>query len=886
MSESKSQMLISYTPGEECRVAVVEGGRLEEFHHERAASISRVGNIYVGRVTNVEPAIQAAFVDFGIEHHGFLHVTDLHPRYFPGEDAEETTERVGRKTPRRDRPPIQRALKRGQEITVQVLKEGVGTKGPTLTSYLSIPGRFLVMMPQMDRVGVSRKVEDEDLRRRMREILDQLELPEGFGFIVRTAGLDRTKAELKRDLSYLARLWKDMEARRGAGDKPRLLYSESDLLVRALRDMLTAEIEEVVIDNEVALGRASRFLKIVAPRSRVKLLQYQGNTPLFHAFGVEQQIALIHAREVPLPGGGRLVIDETEALVAIDVNSGKMRDARDAETNAYRTNLEAVDEICRQLKLRDLGGIVINDLIDMRHASHRKDIETRFRERLKRDRAKTTTLAISDFGILEMTRQRMRGSHESVHFSECPTCRGRGLVQRPESTTADALRNLAALLDHERVGKVEMVVNPRVAGELLSGRRKSLGQLERRSGKRVEVRISDALAIDRVNFYAYDGDGADIDVEKLPSAGHPTELKEWELPRVAEDGWAGDLLDEEKPPEPEPEPVEDAAPGALTHPIEFEDDGSEADFGPAPGAPLAQGEGGHKKRRRRRRGRGGRGNEAGAQATDQPRSVGEAPVNGDGAPSEIQAEGPGSPSQGDGPQNGGGSAEQGAPGEGGRRRRRRRRRRGRGGAGGPEGESAPESTLPPVDGAPVHAALPPDEGPRGDSWDVAPSEIQPLHAAATEAVHAAIAPSDGPEGVDAEEGVPELAGGGAPVSDGAPAQGGERGERRRRRRRRRRGGGGGGGGGEGGMGGGAAPREQSQPASAQAQNSNRRAAPPGGQRPPRPDDRPREPRAVAPPPEPGAAPTPAADAAPKRRFLYSASRRKLAPGEAAKRPRE
>src|SRR6185295_3106748 len=227
-SKTKTQMLINYVPGEECRVAVVEDGKLEEFHAERASNISRVGNIYVGRVTNVEPAIQAAFIDFGIEHHGFLHVSDIHPRYFPGED-EGTPERVGRKTPRRERPPIQKCFRRGDEIVVQVLKEGVGTKGPTLTSYLSIPGRFLVMMPQMDKVGVSRKVEDEETRRQMREILDQLELPEGFGFIVRTAGLDRNKTELKRDLAYLQRLWKDMEKRWNTGKGPRLLSTESDL---------------------------------------------------------------------------------------------------------------------------------------------------------------------------------------------------------------------------------------------------------------------------------------------------------------------------------------------------------------------------------------------------------------------------------------------------------------------------------------------------------------------------------------------------------------------------------------------------------------------------------------------------------------------------------
>ncbi|MCX5691165.1 MAG: ribonuclease E/G, partial [Planctomycetota bacterium] len=320
----ESQMLINYVPGEECRVAIVEDGRLEELYVEKFASASRVGNIYVGKVANVEPAIQAAFVDFGVGENGFLHITDLHPRYFPGE-GDDTTERVGLKTPRRERPLIQQALRRGDEVIVQVLKEGVGTKGPTLTSYLSIPGRFLVMMPYMDKVGVSRKVEDEEQRREMREILDQLELPEGFGFILRTAGMDRTKTDLKRDLAYLQRLWKDMERRKSVGGKPRMLYSESDLLVRSLRDMLTNEISEVIIDHEVAVQRAARFMKIVAPRGTTKLMHYPGKSPIFHAFNIERELALIHAREVPLPSGGRLVIDQTEALVAIDVNSGKSR---------------------------------------------------------------------------------------------------------------------------------------------------------------------------------------------------------------------------------------------------------------------------------------------------------------------------------------------------------------------------------------------------------------------------------------------------------------------------------------------------------------------------------------------------------------------------------
>ncbi|MFN0131085.1 MAG: Rne/Rng family ribonuclease [Phycisphaerales bacterium] len=747
-----SRMLISYVPGEECRVAIVEDGKLEELHAERASAISRVGNIYVGTVTNVEPAIQAAFVDFGVEHHGFLHVSDIHPRYFPGED-DETTEMVGKKTPRRDRPPIQKCFRRGDEVTVQVLKEGVGTKGPTLTSYLSIPGRYLVMMPQMDRVGVSRKVEDEDQRREMRAVLDQLELPDGFGFILRTAGMDRNKTELKRDLAYLMRLWKDMETRLKSGQRPRLLYSESDLLVRALRDILSPDITEVVIDNELALVRASRFLKIVAPRSKVKLLQFQSQTPLFHAFGIEQQLAMMNAREVPLPSGGRLVIDETEALVAIDVNSGKMRDARDAETNAYRTNCEAVDEICRQLKLRDLGGIVINDLIDMRHASHRKDIEQRFRDRLKRDRARTTTLAISDFGILEMTRQRMRGSHETVHFADCPTCHGRGIVQKPDSVTGDALRSLAALLDIDKVGRVEMVVSPPVAGQLLSGRRKTLNKLERTSGKQVDVRVSETVPLDRVTFYAYDPTGADIDVTTLPKPKAPKDLKVWELLEKGDDeAWAVDTKAEEAPPEPDLTPAEQAElADAPPHPIEIDEDAE---------APAADGEPGQgKKRRRRRRGRGrGRGDQPAdpAAPTAQQPGAPHAPTH--TAPPQPQhadrgprtaplaapaaQQGPLHLVDGDADDSAGpipaGDGAQGEPGEGGRRRRRRRRRRGRGGAGGNGLDGpAPNTADAPVSDAEFDDAPPPQpiplsdldpEAPRGDSWDLPASAVRPLPA--------------------------------------------------------------------------------------------------------------------------------------------------------------
>jgi ribonuclease E len=713
-------MLVNYAPGEECRIAVLTDSNLEEFNAERFDAISRVGNIYVGKVQNIEPAIQAAFVDFGVADHGFLHITDLHPRYFPGED-EDTTERVGKKIPRRRRPPIQQCLKRGQRIVVQVLKEGVGTKGPTLTSYLSIPGRYIVMMPQMDRVGVSRKVEDEDQRRKMREILDQLDLPEGLGFILRTAGFDRTKTELKRDLAYLQRLWKDMQDRQAKGKAPRLLYSESDLLVRTLRDSLTSDVNEIIVDDEQALDRVSKFLKIVAPRSRPPLNFYDKPTPLFHAFGVERQIATMKAREVPLPSGGRLVFDETEALVAIDVNSGKSRSARDAETNAYKTNLEATDEICRQLRLRDMGGLVICDLIDMRDLKHRRAVEARFKERLKRDRARSTILPISGFGILEMTRQRMRASHESLHFTECPTCHGRGVVQKPSSVADDAIRSLAAIMAHDRVAKVEMVVSPRVASQLLSGRRTSLGRLEHETGRRVDVRVSETVPVGNVIFYAYDETGADIDVEKLPAPKAPTDLVAWQSDDDDAD-WAVDVKDELEPVAPEaqvaahePHPIE-MEPGEAEQPKkkrrrrrrskksgEVQPDTTGAESGEAEdgageeapevkesggGEPPADGEQPKKKRRRRRKKK----SQIAAAQAGVGESVGEsaggsAEAEAESAPEDVSA----------GVEEGG---ESGADGEQPKKKRRRRRKKKQQTA---SGEAGAE---PAVETAPVEAAEP------------------------------------------------------------------------------------------------------------------------------------------------------------------------------------
>jgi len=597
----KTEMLINYVPGEECRIAIVENGRLEEFYQERASAGSHVGNIYKGKVTNVEPAIQAAFIDFGEGRNGFLHITDLHPSYFSAKHRDET-EQVGSKTPRHERPLIQKCLKRGQDVLVQVLKEGIGTKGPTLTSYLSIPGRFLVMMPQMQRLGVSRKVEDDDARKEMRKILAELKPPEGFGFIIRTAGMGQTKTDLKRDLAYLVRLWKSIDRRkkdlRGVGE----LYTEQDLIIRTIRDVFTNDITRVVIDNPQAAQRANDFLAIASPRSKPKVVYYHDPVPLFHRFDIERQIEGINAREAPLKSGGSLVFDQTEALVAIDVNSGKSRGARDAETNAFNTNREAVDEICRQLRLRDLGGVIVNDLIDMRDLKRRRQIETQFRNNLKNDRARTRVGSISQFGLLEMTRQRMRPSLNSSLSTECTACQGFGHVKSPESVVLDVMRRLALVLHRDEVVRAELIISPDAAFQILNRKRSQLVELEKRYAKPVTVRVG-GTTVDHVEIRLFDERGGQMEFDSLsdlsdiakPTDSTFVEMTGGALPEI-------DGLDPDEPDEGQDLPLS-GYPGPEEGSTGSDEDGQDK---PA-----------RRKRRRRRRGKGPKADEA-TESSDVP----------------------------------------------------------------------------------------------------------------------------------------------------------------------------------------------------------------------------------------------------------------------------
>ncbi|HQY88483.1 MAG TPA: Rne/Rng family ribonuclease, partial [Tepidisphaeraceae bacterium] len=461
------------------------------------------GNIYKGKIVNLEPSIQAAFVDFGLGRNGFLHISDLMPTYF-GKKGEKVVETVGRKMARRDRPPIQQCLRRGDEIIVQIIKEGLGTKGPTLSSYLSIPGRILVMMPGVSKTGVSRKIEDEEERKRLRKILDELKPPKGVGFIIRTAGVGKTKAEIERDFKYLTRLWEDIEKKLEKNKGPGELYAEGDLVMRTVRDIYTTDVEQIIVDDKSTQKRIKDFFKLLMPRTKNKVELYEDPVPLFHKYGIERELEQMHSRTVPLASGGYLIIDQTEAVVAIDVNSGKFREHGDAETTAFKTDLEAADEIPRQLKLRDLGGVVICDFIDLRFERHRRDLETRLAENLKKDRAKTRFLRMSEFGIIEMTRQRMRPSLKRSVFHDCPGCKGHGLVKTPESMSLDVMRRLTLAINDPKVKRIELGLNGDVAFYMLNKKRASLAQLEEESGKRIQIKVDETLALDEMKFDLYD----------------------------------------------------------------------------------------------------------------------------------------------------------------------------------------------------------------------------------------------------------------------------------------------------------------------------------------------------------------------------------------------
>jgi ribonuclease E len=417
------------------------------------------------------------------------------------------------------KPPIEQIFKRGQEVIVQVIKEAVGTKGPTLSTYISIAGRYLVLMPSLNRVGVSRKIEDHDARKRLREIMSTLAPPKGVGFIVRTAAIDRDARELRNDLAYLLRLWQVVVKRIKRVSGPVEIYRESDMITRTIRDIFTNDIDTIWVDEATAFAHASEFLQIVMPKFASRIRYFESSEPLFHKYGVEDEIAKIHQKRIEMPLGGSLVIEQTEALVAIDVNSGSFR-AESAEETMYQMNLHAAKEIARQLRLRDLGGVIVNDFIDMKSETHRRKVEDAFRDALRRDRARTKILRISQFGLIEMTRQRIRPSLKRSIFSDCPHCRGGGFVKTSESLSIDAMR-LLQLAAHRApaIATIQVSVHTDVAHYLLNKRRKDLAAMEERGKLEIQITGQAGVSPDTLAVRCFDHNGNEVRL--LPPAPLP-----------------------------------------------------------------------------------------------------------------------------------------------------------------------------------------------------------------------------------------------------------------------------------------------------------------------------------------------------------------------------
>lgn len=461
------RILINAVQKEEVRVAMVDGQQLYDLDVEIPSREQKKANVYKGKITRIEPSLEAAFVDYGAERHGFLPFKEIARSYF----SESAKQQQGK-------PDIRTAISEGQEIVVQVEKEERGNKGAALTSFISLAGRFLVLMPNNPRAGgVSRRIEGED-RNLIREALSQLEIPNGMGVIVRTAGVGRNVEELQWDLDYLLQLWQAFEKATAERAAPFLVYQESNVIIRALRDYFRTDISEVLIDSPSVFSTAKQFVEQVMPNRISKIKLYEDAVPLFNRFQIENQIESAYRREVACPSGGSIVIDHTEALISIDINSARATKGSDIEETALNTNLEAADEIARQLRLRDLGGLVVIDFIDMMSSRNQREVENRLREAVKMDRARVQIGRISRFGLLEMSRQRLKPSLGEATQIVCPRCTGHGTIRTVESLSLSLLRIVEEEALKENTGRVDVQVPVDVATFMLNEKRKAIASVE------------------------------------------------------------------------------------------------------------------------------------------------------------------------------------------------------------------------------------------------------------------------------------------------------------------------------------------------------------------------------------------------------------------------
>ncbi|MGH6647742.1 Rne/Rng family ribonuclease [Aquabacterium sp.] len=479
------RMLINATQPEERRLAIVDGQKLLDFETEIEGREQRKGNIYKAVVTRVEPSLEACFVDYGEERHGFLPFKEISRQYF----REGVDVRSAR---------IQDAIKEGQELLVQVEKEERGNKGAALTTFVSLAGRYLVLMPNNPRGGgVSRRIEGDD-REELKEAMDQLEYPKGMSLIARTAGIGRSAAELQWDLNYMLKLWTAIDEASGTGKGAFLIYQESSLVIRAIRDYFTSDIGEILIDTDDIYEQAKQFMLHVMPDTANRVKRYRDDAPLFSRFQIEHQIETAFSRTVNLPSGGAIVIDHTEALVSVDVNSARATRGSDIEETAFRTNLEAADEIARQMRLRDLGGLIVVDFIDMEESKNRREVETRLRDALRFDRARVQLAAISKFGLLEMSRQRLRPALSEGSHITCPRCNGTGHIRDTESSALQILRIIQEESMKDGTSAVHVQVPVEVTSFLLNEKRTEITKIELK--QRVTVLLIPNKHIETPNY--------------------------------------------------------------------------------------------------------------------------------------------------------------------------------------------------------------------------------------------------------------------------------------------------------------------------------------------------------------------------------------------------
>ena len=487
-----SRLLINAEEPEECRIALLEDGRLESIHVSTVAREHTKSNIYKARIVAVESNLQAAFVDYGPDKNGFLPFSEIHPEYYR-QDVSEKTKRLIEQHQWKNLN-INEVLERGQELLVQIVKEEVGSKGANMTTYLSLPGRCVVLMPGSDSCGISKKISGEERRSQLREIMDSLEIPEGIGWIVRTASVDLTETSLAKDVKYLLKLWGEIKGKGQGMDGVGLVYQDHDCVLRFLREHFDPEIKEILVDDLAAMEKVRDFIDLLPDKQKnTKVRLHKGARPIFNQYNVEDQIESIYQPQVFLPSGGSIVIDPTEALVAIDVNSGSTGKGQNFEDSIFKANMEAATELARQLRLRDLGGLIVVDFIDMRSQKNIREVERQVKIAMKRDKAKVDISRISKFGLMQISRQKLGAPIEALNYQICPHCLGRGVVRSVETLALFYLRRIQTGASRKTVGRVECHFPLDVAHYLLNNKRHELIDLENRHKISVDIIADPAL---------------------------------------------------------------------------------------------------------------------------------------------------------------------------------------------------------------------------------------------------------------------------------------------------------------------------------------------------------------------------------------------------------